>query len=100
MSIVYSRYPLVSPSLAKAHFVVKQTQFLNDVVHNEVYVDLWLISHAFFVGLAKLANLADVKPFIRVKLKHAHDDSSQLRRVLLTEWWILSFCNPLKEVIK
>ena len=100
MSIVYSRYPLVFPSLAKAHFVVKQTQFLYDVVHDEVYVDLRLISHAFFVGLAKLADLADVKPFIWVKLKHAHDYSSQLRRVFLTEWWILSFCNALEEVIK
>ena len=64
------------PSLAKAHFVVKKTQFLYDVVHNEVYVDLRLISYTFFVGLAKLADLADVKPFIWDKFKHAHDDSS------------------------
>ena len=59
-----------------------------------------LVYHAFFIGLTKLADLADVNPFIRVKLKHAHDDTSQLRRVLLTEWWILSFRDALEEVIK
>ena len=90
----------MSPSSTKAHFVVKQTQFLYDVVHDEVNVDLRLVSHAFFIGLTKLADLADVKPFIRVKLKHAHDDTSQFRRVLLTEWWILSFRDALEEVIE
>lgn len=65
----------VLPAPAEGVLVVKQTQLLNDVVHDKVSVDNWLVGHVLFEGLAQLAYLVDVKPLVGVYFQHAHDQT-------------------------
>ena len=54
------------PSLAEASLVVKQTQFLYNVVHDQVNVDLRLVTHRLLVRSAQLTHLTDVKSLVRI----------------------------------
>ena len=71
VGVVDTRYPFVLPPFAEGIFVVKQRQFLYDVVHNQKSVDLRLVCHVLFVGLAQLTHLIDVKTLVRVYFQHA-----------------------------
>ena len=64
------------PHPAETSLVVEQAQLLNYVVHDQVDVNLRLISHTFLVCLTQLTNLSDVESLIWVQLKHAHDYSA------------------------
>lgn len=81
------------PTTAESILVVEQTQFLNYVVHYQVCVDLWFVSHVLFVSLTKLANLIDVEALIRIYFQHSVHQASQfltiafrwLREIPLTD---------------
>lgn len=88
------------PPFAKLIFVVEQTKLLNDVVHNKVDIDSWLARKNLFVGFAQLTHLIDVEPLVWVQFKHAINDSSQFRRVLLSQRRNLAFCDSLEEIVK
>ena len=66
------------PPLTKGVLIVEKAEFLNNVVHYQVYVNRWLTSNVFLVGLAKLADHIDGKALIRIKLQHTFDYTSQL----------------------
>ena len=94
------RDALVLPHSAKTGLIVEQTQLLYYVVHDQVDVDLRFVAHALLVRLAELADLTDVESLIWVQLEHAHYDSSQLGRVLLTQRRVLALCDPLEELVQ
>ena len=73
MRVINPRDSLVLPYSAETSLVVKQAQFFNYVVHDQVDVDLWLVTHTLLIRLAQLTNLADVEALIWVQLQHAHD---------------------------
>jgi hypothetical protein len=85
--------------LAEEVLIVEQRQFLDDVVHNEIGVDSRFTADDLLVSLAELDDLSDVKPLLRVQLKHPVDHSSQLCTVLFAKWRKLSFRDSLKEVV-
>jgi len=64
--IVDARNTLVFPPLAERCLVIQQAEFLDNVVHDQVDVDLRLVANALLVGFAQLADLADVKPLVGV----------------------------------
>ena len=90
----------MSPNFAEAGLIVQQAQFLYYVVHDQVYIDLGFVAHAFLVRLAQLADLTNVESLIRVQFKHAHHDAAKLRRVLFAQWRGLAFRYPLKQLVE
>ena len=64
-------YALVFPPLAESIFIVKQTQFFNDIVHDQKSVDLRLVCHVLLVGLAELTHLVDVESLVGIYFEHA-----------------------------
>ncbi len=99
VSKVDSGNAFVFAPFAKTALIVKQTKFFDNVIHDQVCVDLWLVTHRFLIGGAQLTYLADVKSLIWVQFEHSHDNASQLWRIFLTQGRVLSFCNPLKQVV-
>ena len=96
MGEVDSRNALVLPYSAKTGLIVEQTQLLYYVIHDQVDVDLRFVAHALLVRLAELADLTDIESLIWVEFEHAHDDSTQLGRVLLAQRRVLALCDPLE----
>ena len=68
---VHPRYALVLPPLAEGIFIIKQRQFFNDIVHDQKSVDLRLVCHVLFVGLAELTHLVDVESLVGIYFEHA-----------------------------
>lgn len=58
--------PFVLPPFAKSIFVVKQGQFFDYVIHDEVNIDSRFISNVLLESLAELADLRNIKSLIRV----------------------------------
>ena len=80
---VNARNTAVLIALTKEILVVKQTQLLDDVVHDQVGVDGRLVTNNLLVRVAQLDHLLDVKTLIWVKLEHPSDHTSQLLTVFL-----------------
>ena len=67
MGEVDSRNALVFPYPTETHFIVKQAQLFNYVVHYQVNVYLWLVSNALLIRYTELAHLANVKSLIWIQ---------------------------------
>ena len=63
---VNPRYALMLASFAKTALIVQQTEFLDNVIHDQVSVYLGLVPYRLLVSCAKLAHLAYVKSLVWV----------------------------------
>lgn len=68
---VHARYLFVFPSLTKLSFIVQKRQLLDDIIHNQVYVDIGFAAHVLLKRLAELNNLRYVKSLVWVELEHS-----------------------------
>ena len=76
VSKVDARDPLVLPSFTEGGLVIKEAEFLNDIVHNEVNVNYRLTSNVLLVSFAQLTHHVNSESLIRIKLEHAFYDAS------------------------
>ena len=52
MSKIHSGYSFVLPAFAKGILIIEKTEFLYDIVHDEISVYLRFHGHVLLVGLA------------------------------------------------
>ena len=89
------------PPLAKGVLVVEQAEFLDYVIHYKIGVNCWLTSNVFLVRFAQLNHHVNSETLVRIELKHAIHDATQLWRILLlVHWRKLPFSNTLEKIIQ
>ena len=100
MCKVNPRDPIVFPAFAERILVIQQRQLLNDVVHDQINVNGWLLAARLLISFAQLANHGDVEALIWIQLEHAHDYAAQLWRILFTQRRKFAFSDSLKQIVK
>ena len=100
MREVHARYALMLPPTAKCIFIIKQTELLDDIVHDEIRIDLWLVCHMLFIGLTQLADLIYIEALIRINLQHAMNQASQFLAISVCQQRYVTLTYTLEQLIE
>lgn len=97
MRKVDSRYGWFAKLLAELTFIVHELEFLNDVVHDEIWVNLLFLLLVF--GLTDCDDFFETGSFFRVDTKHGVDEVTQFHAVFVMDLVVLASVDSVEQII-